>query len=307
MTREVAFVGLGNMGSRMARRLVAAGHKVLGFDPGLTGQPGIVSAWASELSDVASADVILFSLPDAAVVGSIMSGDEGETGLIPYLRSGHIVVDLTTSSPSLSRELNEAACAKDAEFLDVGISGGAAGAEKGSLTLMVGGSGTALESVRPLLDVLGSTVVHMGDSGAGHATKILNNFLNAINLSASAEVLMAAQAAGLDVARVLDVINASTGANWATLNRFPHIIHGDYLEGGLTSKLMMKDIQLYLDFVAQIGVPSLHASGPVAAFGSAIQRGYGDEISNKVVDAIGDMSGGRRLQSNQNPTNNQVK
>jgi 3-hydroxyisobutyrate dehydrogenase-like beta-hydroxyacid dehydrogenase len=307
MSQSVAFVGLGNMGSRMARRLVAAGHEVLGFDPSLSGQTGMVSTWAGDLSEVASADIILFSLPDAAVVASIMHGASGRTGLLAHLRTGHIVVDLTTSSPSLSRELNAAAHVKDAEFLDVGISGGAAGAEKGSLTLMVGGSITALESVRPLLDVLGSTVVHMGESGAGHATKILNNFLNAINLSASAEVLVAAQAAGLDVARVLDVINASTGANWATLNRFPHIIHGDYLEGGLTSKLMMKDIQLYLDYVAQVGVPSLHASGPVAAFGSAIQRGYGDEISNKVVDAIGDMSGGHRLHATPKPENNQPK
>jgi 3-hydroxyisobutyrate dehydrogenase-like beta-hydroxyacid dehydrogenase len=291
----------------MARRLVSHGYEVLGFDPALSGKTGIVSGWAEELADVTSADVVLLSLPDAAVVAAVMNGHKGGPGLLAHLRQGQIVVDFTTSSPSLSRELSDRARKKNAEFLDAGISGGAAGAESGSLTLMVGGAEVALEMIRPVLDTISSKIVHMGASGAGHATKILNNFLNAINLSASAEVLIAAQAAGLDVSRVLEVINASTGANWATLNRFPHIIAGDYLEGGLSSKLMMKDIQLYLDYVGQVGVPSLHASGPVAAFGSAIQRGYGDEISNKVVDAIGDMSGGRRLHPTKNSKNDQSK
>lgn len=301
MSQTTAFVGLGNMGSRMAQRLVSGGVHVLGYDPALSGQDGVVSSWAKDFSEVASAGVILLSLPDASVVESVMKGFDGQEGILGHLRRDHIVVDLTTSSPTLSRELNTLSAEKGAEFLDVGISGGAAGAEKGSLTLMVGGSEPALDTVRPVLNYIGSTVVHMGDSGAGHATKILNNFLNALNLSASAEVLMAAHAAGLDVSRVLEVINASTGANWATLNRFPYILEGDYLEGGLTSKLMMKDIQLYLEYVGEVGVPSLHAAGPVAAFGSAIQRGYGDQISNRVVDAIGDMSGGRRLRNHSEP------
>ena len=292
MMGPLGFVGLGNMGSRMARRLVAAGHDVIGFDPANSGAPGIVSRWASTLGELAEADAILMSLPDAGVVSSVMHGADG---LLSHLRDGHIVVDLTTSSPEVTTALYAESLNRGASYLDAGISGGAAGAESGNLTLMVGGDEGKLHEVAPILDVIASTVVFMGSSGSGHATKILNNFLNAINLSASAEVLVAARAAGLDVAKVLDVINASSGANWATLNRFPKIITGDYLEGGLTSKLMMKDIQLYLDYTAQVGVPTLHGSGPVAAFGSAIQRGYGDLISNRVVDAIGDMSGGIRL------------
>lgn len=292
MMGPLGFVGLGNMGSRMARRLVAAGHEVIGFDPAHSGSPGIVSRWASTLGELAEAPVILMSLPDAGVVSSVMHGADG---LLSHLSDGHIVVDLTTSSPAVTTTLHAESLHCGASYLDAGISGGAAGAESGNLTLMVGGDEAKLAEVGPILDVIASTVVYMGSSGSGHATKILNNFLNAINLSASAEVMVAARAAGLDVAKVLDVINASSGANWATLNRFPKIITGDYLEGGLTSKLMMKDIQLYLDYTAEVGVPTLHGSGPVAAFGSAIQRGYGDVISNRVVDAIGDMSGGIRL------------
>jgi 3-hydroxyisobutyrate dehydrogenase-like beta-hydroxyacid dehydrogenase len=124
---------------------------------------------------------------------------------------------------------------------------------------------------------------------------VLNNFLNAVSLAATAEVMLAAKQAGLDLAQVLDVINASSGVNFATLNRFPHIIRGDYLEGGLTSALMSKDIDLYVACLAELGVPSLQAAGALAAFGLASSLGYRDQISNKVVDALGDLAGGIRL------------
>jgi 3-hydroxyisobutyrate dehydrogenase len=91
------------------------------------------------------------------------------------------------------------------------------------------------------------------------------------------------------------VINASSGASFATTSRFPHIIKGDYLEGGLTSALMTKDIVLYVDHVRSLGVPCLSAAGPLAAFGAANNLGYADQISNRVVDAIGDLAGGVRL------------
>jgi 3-hydroxyisobutyrate dehydrogenase len=138
-------------------------------------------------------------------------------------------------------------------------------------------------------------VVYMGGAGAGHLTKVLNNFLNAVSLSATAEVMLAAKKAGLDLGQVLDVINASSGVNFATLNRFPRIIRGDYLEGGLSSALMTKDIVLYLDCLHELGIASLAASGPLAAFGLANSLGYRDQISNKVVDALGDVAGGIRL------------
>jgi 3-hydroxyisobutyrate dehydrogenase-like beta-hydroxyacid dehydrogenase len=179
--------------------------------------------------------------------------------------------------------------------LDAGISGGAAAAEKGALTLMIGGERTVLEQVQPVLSLFATNVFYVGASGAGHTTKILNNFLNAVSLSATAEVMIAAKKSGLDLDVVLEVFNKSSGVNFATLNRFPKIIHGDYLKGGLTNTLMMKDVLLYSDLIAQLQVAGLHASGPLAAFGLARQLGYADEISNTVVDAIGDISGGIRL------------
>jgi 3-hydroxyisobutyrate dehydrogenase len=135
----------------------------------------------------------------------------------------------------------------------------------------------------------------MGASGAGHTTKLLNNFLNAVSLSATAEVMVAGKKAGLDLHLLLDVLNSSSGVNFATLNRFPKIVDGDYLEGGLTGKLMTKDVVLYVDCLHELGVTSLNASGPLACFGLGTALGYGDQISNRVVDAIGDVSGGVRL------------
>jgi 3-hydroxyisobutyrate dehydrogenase len=116
--------------------------------------------------------------------------------------------------------------------------------------------------------------------------------------------MVAARKAGLDLPTVLDVLNAGSGVNFATLNRFPHIVRGDYLEGGLTGALMLKDVQLYVEHVAALGVPSLNASGPIAAFGLANSLGYRDQISNRVVDAIGDIAGGVRVHEPE-PTRNQ--
>src|SRR5207244_9597843 len=120
------------------------------------------------------------------------------------------------------------------ELVDAGISGGAAAAEQGKLTIMAGGSEQALERVRPILDTFSARVYHMGESGSGHTAKLLNNFLNGINLTATAETMVAARKAGLDLERFLDVLNSSSGANWSTQNRFPSLVKGDYLEGGLT-------------------------------------------------------------------------
>ena len=160
---------------------------------------------------------------------------------------------------------------------------------------MVGGPAETLDSVTPVLDAFSSKVFHCGPVGAGHTAKLLNNFLNAISLSATAEVMVAGKKAGLDLAVLLEVFNSSSGVNFATLNRFPSIIRGDYLEGGLTNALMMKDVLAYVDLTTELGVASPNSAAPLAAFGLANQLGYTERISNTVVDAIGDISGHVRL------------
>lgn len=294
MSRQrIGFIGLGNMGGRMTRRLVDAGHPVLGYDPapGRAAAAGATAA-RSVTEVVHGSDCILLSLPDSPVIEKVV---RGEDGLLAAGRAGQVVVDLSTAAPSSSVALQAELAGRCIEFLDAGISGGAAAAERGTLTIMVGGSAAALDSIAWVFQPIAAKVVHMGAPGAGHTTKVLNNFLNAVSLAATAEVMLAAKKAGLDLALVLDVINASSGLNFATLNRFPHIIRGDYLEGGLTSALMSKDIDLYVACLAELGVPSLQAAGPLAAFGLASSLGYRDQISNKVVDALGDLAGGIRL------------
>ena len=293
--KPVGFVGLGNMGGRITRRLVSAGHAVLGIDavPGRAEACGATAA--KGLSEIAErCDTILLSLPDSPVVEAVV---EGPAGLLAHARPGQVVVDLSTAAPASTMRLAEACARKGAHFIDAGISGGAAAAEKGTLTLMVGGERERVDGLAWLFAPFATKVVHMGGSGAGHTTKLLNNFLNAVSLAATAEVMVAGKKAGLDLVRLLEVINSSSGVNFASLNRFPHIVKGDYLEGGLTGKLMTKDIALYVDRARELGVASLNAAGPLASFGLGTALGYGDQISNRVVDAIGDVSGGVRLHS----------
>jgi len=295
--RRVGFVGLGNMGGRMTRRLVAAGFDVVGYDmrPGQAEAAG--AAAAADLGDVcAGTEAVLLSLPDSRAVETVVLGARPEAdGLIAFARPGQVIIDLSTSRPSSTQRIAALLAERGVHYLDAGISGGAAAAEKGTLTIMAGGSADVLESAAWVLRPIAAKVVFMGASGAGHSTKLLNNFLNAVTLAATAEVMVAAKAAGLDLAAVLDVINSSSGVSYASTNRFPHIIKGDYLEGGLSSNLMTKDVVAYVDHVRELGVPCLNAAGPLASFGAAANLGYGELISNRVVDAIGDLAGGVRL------------
>ena len=292
---RIGFVGLGNMGGRMTRRLVAAGIGVCGYDTDASRAPAAGAQAAGSIRQaVEYADVVLLSLPDSRVVEAVV---EGPDGILAACRPGQVVVDLSTSAASSTQRLAALFQARGAQFVDAGISGGAAAAEKGALTLMVGGDAPTIEALGWVFAPISSKVVNMGASGAGHATKVLNNFLNAVSLAATAEVMVAGKKAGLDLHRLLEVLNSSSGVNFATLNRFPHIVDGNYLEGGLTSKLMTKDVVLYVDLASELGVASLNASGPLSCFGLATALGYGEQISNRVVDAIGDVSGGVRLKT----------
>ncbi|GAA4784000.1 NAD(P)-dependent oxidoreductase [Actinomycetospora chlora] len=284
----IGMIGLGNMGGRMARRLVDAGIPVVGYDPVATVTG--VDAVGGPAEVAGRATTVLLSLPDSTVVEPVVRE------LLPAARAGTTVVDLSTASPASTVALAAEAAAHDVTYLDAGISGGAAAAEKGTLTIMAGGDAAAVDAIRPVLEPIAATVHHLGPVGAGHTAKLLNNFLNAVTLAATAEVMVAGQRAGLDLRTLLAAINGGSGQSFASSNRFPRIVEGDYLEGGLTSRLMTKDVTLYTELLGRLGVPSLNAAGPIASFGLAAHLGYGDVISNRVVDALGDLAGGVRIQ-----------
>jgi 3-hydroxyisobutyrate dehydrogenase len=299
-TLRAGIIGTGAMGSRMGTQVQKAGDQIIGYDrdaerlaaSGLT-----PAASVGELVD--GVDVVLMSLPDSTIIEPVVLGDDGVRA---HAREGQVVVDLSTSSPESTQRIHAALSERGVAYLDAGISGGAKAAEAGTLTIMVGGDAQALERVRPLLDRFAAKIFHMGDSGAGHVTKLLNNFLNGIALAATAEVMVAAKRSDLDLEQFLEVLNASTGVNFATLNRFPHIIKGDYLEGGLTGRLMAKDVRLYLEHMARLGVLSFNGPACLTTFEVANALGYEDQISNRVVDGIGDLAGGVRLHENATDT-----
>ena len=194
--KAIGFVGLGNMGGRIARRLVDAGQPVLGSDsvPGRAEACGAVAA--RSLAQVArETDIILMSLPDSHVVEAVV---EGPDGLLAHARPGQILVDLSTAAVSSTQRISKRFAELGVTYIDAGISGGAAAAEKGTLTLMVGGDKAVVESLKDVFAPFSSKVAYMGASGAGHTTKLLNNFLNAVSLAASAEVMVAGKKAGLE-------------------------------------------------------------------------------------------------------------
>jgi 3-hydroxyisobutyrate dehydrogenase len=286
----VGVIGLGNMGGRIARRIVDGGETVIGHDADAARAATVgVQAAGSPAEVAAQADIVLLSLPDSGVVEAVVDALHDAT------RPGQVIVDLSTAAPSSTRAIHERLAARDVAYVDAGISGGAAAAEKGTLTIMAGGDPSALDRVRPILAHFAEHVHHMGASGNGHTAKLINNFLNGVSLAATAEAMVAGRKAGLDLKQLLEVLNTSSGVNFATLNRFPRIVEGDYLEGGLTSNLMAKDLVLYLDLVRELQMTSIEGPPCLAAFHLAAALGYGEQISNRVVDALGDLAGGVRI------------
>ncbi len=270
MTSSIGFVGLGNMGMPMARRLAAAGYQVLGFDTAarvmasVGGSHGLSAA--ARLTEVAEAGTVILMLPDSDVVEQVLVDD----GLLAELRPGSMVIDMSSSDPVRTRELADQATGLRVTLIDAPVSGGVAGALGGSLTIMVGGPEQAFLAARPILENLGSRVVHAGDVGAGHAVKALNNLMSAAHLLASSEALIAGRRFGLDPAVMLEIINGSSGRSGSTETKWPrYVLTGSY-NAGFPVRLMVKDIKLALAIERATGTPSVVSEATVAAWSQAL-------------------------------------
>ena len=281
---RVGLVGCGNIGGRIAGVLVRSGWDVVAFDADAARASSTGAATAVAVGELAVLPIVLLSLPSSREVEAVV---EGPGGLLEHATKGLTIVDLTTADPASTRRLHARCAEQGVAFVDAGVTGGAAAAERGELVVLVGGDDDAIATARPALETIASQILVMGPSGAGHATKAVNNVLNAVTLAATGEAMLAGVAAGLDPVRLLEAINAGSGASWASANRFPKIVAGDAMAGGLSVALMAKDVEVFLRLAAEAGTPTEIAEATVAAYRAAIAAGYGDEVANAVVTAQG--------------------
>jgi 3-hydroxyisobutyrate dehydrogenase len=251
----VTFIGLGRMGLPMAGRLATAGYKVTGYDAAAAAREALtasapsarVAATAAEAT--AGAEVVILMLPDSSVVSSVLEAG----GVLAALPAGVVLIDMGSSEPAETQRLTRLAGDRGVDIVDAPVSGGVSGAAKGSLTIMAGGAQAAVEIVRPMLDVLGSRVLHVGPAGAGHAVKALNNLLSATHLLVTSEAMLVAGKFGLDVATVLDAINTSSGRSGSTENKWPNFILPQTYDSGFALRLMVKDMKIALSLIRETG------------------------------------------------------
>jgi len=267
----VGFVGLGNMGEPMARRLATAGYEIRAYDVAdqararLSGTSGVtVTKTPAEVAD--GADAVILILPDSNVVEQVLLGD----GLLDRVRPPTLVADMSSSEPARTRALAERAASRGITLVDAPVSGGVVGARTGSLTIMTGGPADALEVLGPVLGVLGARTVHAGDiPGAGHAIKALNNLMSAAHLLASSEAMLAGQAFGLDPAVMLDIVNTSSGRSGSTQNKWPNYILPGTFDSGFSIAFMVKDMKIAVQLAEAAGTPAPLSRAAVAAWATA--------------------------------------
>lgn len=280
----IGVVGLGNMGRGMALSLRRAGFVVIGTDA----SEGVRRALAAEgvetvasVAEVASrAQVIVLSLPTAAIVRQVVAGDGG---LLGAAREGTLVIDTSTSQPDTTRELAAALEAAGMGMIDAPVSGGPKGALAGQLTMVLGGSASDIARAEPVLAAMSAKRVHVGDVGAGHVAKIANNLMCAAHLIVAGEVCRMAERAGVSTARLLEGINAGSGRSAITQVNYPTWIQNDAFDSGFTMKLMRKDVGLAADLIAQTGL-ALPLAAEVARLWSLSARSMGDdEDFNRIV------------------------
>lgn len=252
---RIGFIGLGNMGAPMARRLAAAGYRLAVADRSQQAIERVASTTGVEcpagLADLAAAcRIVITMLPDGNVVREVL----GPGGVAAVLQAGSIVIDMSSSAPLGTREMHDELSARGIALIDAPVSGGVRKAIDGTLAVMVGGDPQLVEQCRPLLEVLG-TVFRTGGSGSGHAMKSLNNYLSAAALAMTAEAVMAGERFGLDPAVMIEVLNASTGRNTATEHKYPAFVLPRTFNSGFSMGLMAKDLRLALGLAQSMGTP----------------------------------------------------
>ncbi|MGQ3043771.1 MAG: NAD(P)-dependent oxidoreductase [Brevundimonas aurantiaca] len=242
---KIAFAGLGVMGAPMARHLVNAGHQVVGFNR----TPAKAQAWAEAVGARAAATVSEAAQGAELFILCVGNDDDVRavvTEALPHLAEGAVIVDHTTTSARLAREMAEAAAEVGRAFIDVPVSGGQAGAENGQLSVMAGGDAEALARAEPALKAYSKAIKHMGPAGSGQLTKMVNQIAIAGVVQGLAEAVHFAQVAGLDTDAVFDAVSKGAAQSWQMDNRWKTAAQGRF-DFGFAVDWMRKDLGLVLD------------------------------------------------------------
>ncbi|SFB82029.1 2-hydroxy-3-oxopropionate reductase [Marinospirillum celere] len=254
-SKNLAFIGLGVMGSPMASHLAQGGHQVCVYNR----TPVKAQQWLDQHSGhsfvttpakaAAEADIVLLCVGKDDDVREVITGPQG---ILQTLKAGSLVIDHTTASASLAQEMATACKEKQIDFLDAPVSGGQQGAENGQLTIMVGGEQAAFERGQPIMELFAKAVTHMGPAGSGQMTKMVNQICIGGLVQALAEGLNFAERAGLDQQKVIDVISQGAAGSWQMVNRHKTMINDEY-EHGFAVDWMRKDLAICLDQARKLG------------------------------------------------------
>jgi 3-hydroxyisobutyrate dehydrogenase len=288
---RVGFVGLGTMGGAMAANAARAGFEVTAWNrtPGRAAELADIGvSMAASPSAVAGASEIVISMvSDTPDVEAVLFGADG---VADGAAAGTLVVDMSTISPSATRDFAQRLGEKDVAMLDAPVSGGSEGAKKGTLSIFVGGDAADLERARPVLESLGTTITHVGPIGAGQAVKAVNQVILAGTYLGVAEGVVLALKAGLDVEHVVAALSGGAAQSWVLTNRSGRMLENDY-PLGFKVALHRKDLGIALSMAREVG-----ASLPVSALCEAIEagligQGHADDDMSAVARSIRALSG----------------
>jgi 3-hydroxyisobutyrate dehydrogenase len=279
------------MGQSMAANLVAAGHDVVVWNRTASRAEALVAAGAAlaeSPADVAArCDVVMMCVSDTPDVAAVVFG---ANGVADGLRPGSLVVDHSTISPQATKQFAARIAEDGCHWIDAPVSGGSEGAVNGTLSIMVGGEPDQLERAMPYLEDVGSTITHVGPTGAGQLVKAVNQILVVVNQLAVSEALLLAEAGGLDLAATLRAVEGGAAGSWMLSNRGPKMIERDW-RPGFTIDLQQKDLRLVLEAADELGVPVPGTSLVFQLYRALQSQGLGSDGNHALVKALEDMSG----------------
>lgn len=290
MSERVGFIGLGIMGRGMVKNLLKAGFDVCVWNRTASRVEAMVkhgAKAANSPADVASqSSIIITCVSDTPDVEAVITGKDG---VIHTLSPGSLVIDMSTISPQATKELGNLIESKGSYMLDAPISGGSEGAEKGTLSIMIGGDTTQLERAMPYFEAMGKTITHVGPRGAGQAVKLVNQILVVVTMLGVSEALIFAEASGVDLENTLAAVTQGAAGSWMLSNRGPQVVDRDW-RPGFTIDLQQKDLRLVLEAADQIGIPLMGTSLVYQLYKTLQDRGLGSEGNHALVKALEHLS-----------------